>query len=314
MIIAFPQPLRLPRGTEPGLRPAPNLFFYCSFALDCLLMSKTCAIIPAAGRGVRMGNAKPKQFLELSGRPILLHTLETFSRVDFLSGILLVVPKDFCSEAESLVSRYCADNLLRLCYLSKEELQERCSLHEDELCAPGAAPAGSWDGSRKFVTLTLGGTERQDSVFNALQALPGDCQWVLIHDGVRPFVSSILIENTWKAARKTGAAIAALPATDTVKRVRDARVGETLPRDEIWLVQTPQVFRKDILLTAYLEARRQGCSGTDDAFFVERLGLPVAVVPGERSNIKVTTQEDLVWGSFLLTQVGRQSDSADKVG
>ncbi len=91
---------------------------------------------------------------------------------------------------------------------------------------------------------------------------------------------------------------------------------ETLPREEIWFIQTPQVFRKDIILTAYLEARRQGCSGTDDAFFVERLGLPVAVAPGERSNIKVTTPEDLAWGRWFLSQTDRQgaSEQAPEAG
>ena len=98
---------------------------------------------------------------------------------------------------------------------------------------------------------------------------------------------------------ETGACIAAVPATDTIKRVGAGRVLLTLPREEIWLVQTPQVFRKDLLLEAYREAQRQGWNGTDDASFVERLGVPVSVVRGERSNIKVTTPEDLDWGGMV---------------
>ena len=184
----------------------------------------------------------------------------------------------------------------------------------DQMPTFGSSVDRLYHGTRKYVTLIVGGAERQDSVFNALQELPADCDWVVIHDGVRPFASSTLIENTWKTAQKIGAAIAALPATDTIKRVRGERVQETLPRNEIWLVQTPQVFRKDIVLAAYLEARSQGWSGTDDAFFVERLGLPVAVVPGERSNIKVTTPDDLAWGSWFLAQGGWQGDLTEELG
>jgi len=106
---------------------------------------------------------------------------------------------------------------------------------------------------------------------------------VLIHDGVRPFASLELITATWEGARATGASIAAVPATDTVKRARDGVVSETLLRDEIWLVQTPQVFRKEIILAAYDKAVESGWSGTDDASFVERIGVQVSVVRGERS-------------------------------
>lgn len=230
-------------------------------------MSKTCAIVPAAGRGLRMGAAKPKQFLELSGKPILVHTLETLSRAPFLSSILLVVPSEFLAAAEDLVSRH-----------------------------------GLSDGGGRRIGVIAGGAERQDSVRNGLQALPPDCDWVFIHDGVRPFATPALLKSTWDAALKTGAAIAALPASDTVKRVRAGHVVETVPREELWLVQTPQVFRREVLIEAYREAGRQGWLGTDDAFLVERLGYPVAVVLGERSNIKVTTPEDLAWGSWFLSQ------------
>jgi len=271
-------------------------------------MPKTCAIVPAAGRGLRMGTAKPKQFLELAGRPILVHTLETLSMADFLTGILVVVQEDFLTATEALLRDYCSTDPDKSCYLPIRQFRDACQTLSDKglIHEPSAGKPGG--GVRKFVTSLIGGTERQDSGFNALQALPSDCEWVLIHDGVRPFASLELIKNTWKAAQKTGAAIAALPATDTIKRVREQVVLETLPREEIWFVQTPQVFRKDIILAAYREARRQEWLGTDDAFFVERLGLPVAVVRGERSNIKVTTPEDLSWGSWFLSQACRPSD------
>jgi 2-C-methyl-D-erythritol 4-phosphate cytidylyltransferase len=265
-------------------------------------MPKTFAVIPAAGRGLRMGMAMPKQFLELAGKPILLRTLEALAEAHFLCGMLVVVSEDSMSAAEGLLRNYCSANPHRASYLSREQLQGNRESCLDEISNSGSSENHSCHSLHKVVCLIAGGIERQDSVFNALQVLPPGCEWVLIHDGVRPFASTALIEGVWRVAQETGAAIAALPSTDTVKRVKLERVEETLPRDEIWLVQTPQVFRKDIILRAYLEARSESCSATDDAFFVERLGFPVAVVPGERSNIKVTTMDDLAWGSWFLAQ------------
>jgi 2-C-methyl-D-erythritol 4-phosphate cytidylyltransferase len=273
-------------------------------------MSKTCAIVPAAGRGLRMGAMKPKQFLELSGKPILLHTLETLSRADFLSEILVVVPKEFLAAGEKLVRQSRGNVPKSVDGSSARSFSGGCSPVDEDASAAGLSRAHRRDGGCPHLRLVVGGTERQDSVFNGLQALPSDCDWVFIHDGVRPFASQALLRNTLEAAHKTGAAIAALPASDTIKRVHAAQVLETLPRDEIWLVQTPQVFRREIIFEAYLEARRQGWAGTDDASFVERLGLPVAVVPGERSNIKVTTREDLAWGNWFMAQVPVASEPA----
>jgi len=133
---------------------------------------------------------------------------------------------------------------------------------------------------------------------NALGALPTEVEWVLIHDGVRPFVSLRLLEETWRTAQRSGAAITAVPSTDTVKRVQQGQVMETLAREEIWLVQTPQVFRRDLLLEAYQAARRNGWIATDDAALIERLGRTVAVVEGERTNIKVTTPADMEWAAW----------------
>ncbi|MGV8075538.1 MAG: 2-C-methyl-D-erythritol 4-phosphate cytidylyltransferase [Syntrophobacteraceae bacterium] len=230
-------------------------------------MSTTYAVVPAAGRGVRMGGDRPKQFLDLSRKPILLHTLHALSRAVFLSGIILAVPQDYVNEVERLLE----------------------------------GERGQW--SRDIpISVIAGGAERQDSVYNSLERLPAECEWVLIHDGVRPFASVRLMEETWTLAREMGAAIAALPATDTVKRVSGNRVVETLPREAIRLVQTPQVFRKDALKVAYDEARRQGWSATDDAGLMERIGMPVGVVVGERFNIKVTTPEDLLLAECLLKE------------
>ena len=265
-------------------------------------MPKTCAIVPAAGRGLRMGAAKPKQFLELSGKPILQHTLETLSRAYFLAEILLVVPNEFIPAAESLLTLHGFQDADKGGPFSERALTGALLSGGEGAVGEVTSADPLKERCGRRIRVIAGGVERQDSVFNGLQALPPDCDWVFIHDGVRPFATLELLKNTWDAALKTGAAIAALPASDTIKRVRAGQVVETLARDEIWLVQTPQVFRRDILIEAYQEARRQGWSGTDDAFLVERLGLPVAVVPGERSNIKVTTREDLAWGSWFLAQ------------
>jgi 2-C-methyl-D-erythritol 4-phosphate cytidylyltransferase len=222
----------------------------------------TYAIIPAAGRGVRLGMDRPKQFLELQDKPILLHTLETLASAPFLSGMVLAVPEDFLFEAQTLVARHFT-----------------------------GTPA---------ITIVTGGKERQDSVWNALQEIPDACSLVLVHDGVRPLVSVDLLAATWSLAQRTGAAIAAVPATDTVKRVLHETVRETLPREEIWLVQTPQVFRLDLLRAAYRKARQLGWTVTDDASLVEQMGITVSVVSGERSNIKITTPEDLAWLRWYL--------------
>jgi 2-C-methyl-D-erythritol 4-phosphate cytidylyltransferase len=224
----------------------------------------TYAIIPAAGRGVRLGMDRPKQFLDLQEKPLLLYALETVARASFLTGIILAVPEDFLSQAQDMVTRHL--------------------------------------GSAVAVCVVAGGKERQDSVWNALQLIPDECSLVLIHDGVRPLVSVDLLNTTWQAAQSTGAAIAAIPATDTVKRVRHETVLETLPRDEIWLIQTPQVFRLELLREAYRQARRSRWAVTDDASLVERMGFAVSVVPGERTNIKVTTPEDLAWLQWFLSR------------
>lgn len=226
---------------------------------------KTFAVVPAAGRGVRMGGNQPKQFLMLTGKPILAHTIERLSQAPFISGMFLVVPPDLIPHTEEMVEQYCSD----------------CGL---------------------AIQVIAGGKERQDSVYNALQLLPAECDWVLIHDGVRPFTSVKLLQNTWEAAGKHGAAIAAVTATDTIKRAQNGRVLETLERQQIILVQTPQVFRRDLILDAYREAHKQGWVGTDDASFVERMNLRVDIVEGEYSNIKVTRSSDLVWAEWLLAR------------
>ncbi|MGO9314848.1 MAG: 2-C-methyl-D-erythritol 4-phosphate cytidylyltransferase [Syntrophobacteraceae bacterium] len=230
-------------------------------------MPKTCAIVPAAGSGTRMGSVKPKQFLHLSGKPILAHTLSALSSLPLISSIFLVVPEGYIPAAGEIVSAWS---------------------HQQYRSTPE-------------ISIVAGGAERRDSVYNGLMKLPAECDWVMIHDGVRPFASPSLIMAAWEGAQATGACIVAVPCTDTVKRARDGLVRETLSRDEIWLVQTPQVFRKQLIIGAYEKAIEAGWTGTDDASFVERLGVNVSIAMGERSNIKVTTPEDLRWAQWFLS-------------
>jgi 2-C-methyl-D-erythritol 4-phosphate cytidylyltransferase len=219
------------------------------------------AIIVAAGRSSRMGGLD-KLFAPLGGRPLLARTLTAFQECAAVRRVVLVLA---------------AENLARGLPLAEEE------------------------GLSKVRTVCLGGRRRQDSVWEGLEAL-GPCAWVVVHDGARPLVTPQLIEEGLAAARETGAAVPALLAQDTVKRVDEqGRVLRTLDRRRLWLVQTPQVFRYDILREAHKRSRR---TATDDAALVERLGHRVQVYPGSPRNLKVTTPEDLALAEALLKLAG----------
>ena len=222
------------------------------------------AIIPAAGVGRRMGGAIEKQFLRLRGIPILAHTLKVFDQSPEVDGIVLVVAP-----------------------------QQRQVL-DTEVINPHPC--------EKLLGIIDGGPERQDSVANGLRAIPPESDLVVIHDGVRPLVSVDLVALVLDAARRHGAAIAAIPAGDTVKQVEDQRVVTTLQRETIWLAQTPQAFRVDLLRRAYQKAASDRIVLTDDAALVERIGVAVHLVRGSSENIKVTTPSDLVVAEAILTQ------------
>jgi 2-C-methyl-D-erythritol 4-phosphate cytidylyltransferase len=143
------------------------------------------------------------------------------------------------------------------------------------------------------VTVVEGGPTRHESVWRALQAVPGDAAIVLVHDAVRPFIDRALIDAVVAGALEAGAAICALPVAETVKRVRDGLVETTVDRGGLWAVQTPQAFRAPLLREAHEKARRDGFVGTDDAMLVERLGHAVRVVAGRPGNVKITTPADL---------------------
>jgi 2-C-methyl-D-erythritol 4-phosphate cytidylyltransferase len=224
---------------------------------------RTVAIIPAGGAGRRMGGGAPKQFLPLAGIPVLVYTLRAFQHSSFIDEIYLAVPeRDIPAVRKGIVEGH---------------------------------------GLSKISLVLAGGAERQDSVRNALMHVRDDHDIVLIHDGVRPFVTGELIRRAVTAAAEYGAAAVGLPVRDTVKAVGDAGVVvKTVDREELWLAQTPQAFRRALIFAAYEKAAQEGFSGTDDASLVERAGVSVRMIPGDHDNIKVTTPEDLALGEIII--------------
>jgi 2-C-methyl-D-erythritol 4-phosphate cytidylyltransferase len=239
---------------------------------------KVVVIIPAAGLGTRMASpgsgkgkrpAASKQFTELDGTPILIHTLRKFAAVPAVSEIHIALRKN---EISGFRTR-----------LEKEE--------ENVL--------------QKKVNLVEGGEHRQQSVANALAGVAAASEdIVLVHDAVRPFVTSAIIEDVVRAAQKYGAAIAGFPAVDTVKQVERTAEGavitSTIPRERVVMAQTPQGFRYGVIKKAFDEATADGFMGTDEASLVERSGHQVAVVMGSARNIKITTPADLELAEFYL--------------
>ncbi len=235
-------------------------------------MAKVIAIIPAAGLGTRMARGKAgvtsKQFFELNGTPILIHTLRKFANCKQVSEIYVALR-------------------------SNEMAGFRKHLEQS--------------GIKKEIKLVEGGEHRQDSVANALNAIkaePNDI--VLVHDAVRPFVDPETIHAVIAAAEKHGAAIAGTPAIDTVKQVERTSEGavitSTILRERVVLAQTPQGFKFSVLKKAFDEATRDGFSGTDEASLIERNGGAVQVVMGSPKNIKITTPGDLELAEFFMSQ------------
>ena len=223
---------------------------------------RTVAIVPAAGSGNRMGGLS-KQYLSLGGVPLLVHTLNVFEKCPLIDALLVVVqPPDVEAVRTGMLPRW---NLKKLA---------------------GVIP---------------GGKERQDSVRAGIETLDRDTDIVIIHDAVRPFITAKLIEDCIRAAAEEGAATVGVPVKDTVKEVgADGRVMRTCDRNLLWLTQTPQAFRRDIIENAHRAAVRDGYRGTDDTSLVERLGIAVRMIRGDYGNIKITTPEDLVIAEALL--------------
>lgn len=213
-------------------------------------------IIPSGGSGKRMGAGIPKQYMEMRGIPIIIRTLKTFDAYGLADGFVIALNPDWRDFLEKSIS-------------------------DSQIIAPCF-----------FVD---GGRERQDSIYNALQtSYVRDSSIVLVHDAVRPFVSQKLIKNVIQAANEFGAALPGLTPKDTIKQINDdGFISDTINRDFLKAVQTPQGFRTEILLKAYENAYLNNLTGTDDASLVEALNIPVKIVPGDEYNIKITTKFDL---------------------
>jgi len=229
------------------------------------------AILPAAGLGTRMAGPQPKQFLALDGVPILIHSLRAFAAVPRIAAIYVAVRASEIERVQAQVTEY---------------------------------------GFGERVRVVEGGANRQESVANALAAIPAEAEdIVLVHDAVRPLIDAATIDRTIDAVEKQGAAIVGVPAIDTIKQVErtahGAIITSTIPREFIVLAQTPQGFRYGLLQSAFAEAQADGFVGTDEASIVERAGHAVAVVPGSPKNLKITQPGDLALAEFYLRQSAR---------
>ena len=240
---------------------------------------RVAAIVAAGGQGTRLGTTVPKQFLELGGRTVLDRSVEALASCEAIGLIVVALPEADAANPPRYLMR--ADGRVRV---------------------------------------VEGGARRQDSVANAFAAVPEDTDVVVIHDAARPFVDRATIERTIEAAASGGAAIAALPARDTVKLADitetdwvGGEFGEPLPavkktlsRDTIYLAQTPQAFRRDVLERAIAHGRN-GAEGTDEAALAEQIGSTVLLVPGDPRNIKITTTADLAFARGLLLERGENT-------
>lgn len=215
---------------------------------------KIGVIVAAAGSGRRMGAEGNKVLLPLDKKPVLQHSLECFSQMVEINEVVVVT--------------------------------REVDLEAVQKLAQAAIPG-------RNVQVVVGGAERQESVYLGLQALSSDTEWVIIHDGARPFITPELVRKGIAAVKERGAVGIAVPVKDTIKRVKEGLVVETPPRAELWAMQTPQIFAYDLIIKAHLEAREKGLLATDDCALLEALGQDVQIVPGDYGNIKITTPEDL---------------------
>jgi 2-C-methyl-D-erythritol 4-phosphate cytidylyltransferase len=225
------------------------------------------AIIPAAGLGVRMGGATPKQFLSLEGVPIFVHTLRKFAASETIDDVILALRPEDMERARADVDR------------------EHFS---------------------QAVELVAGGATRQETVARALAEVPPDTEIVVVHDAVRPFIELEMIQRVVEAAHKDGAAILGIPSVDTVKQVERQMILGTIPRERIVLAQTPQAFAYSLIREAFDRAIADGFNGTDESSLVERLGHNVTVLMGSDRNIKITKPSDLPLARLYIAQEREQ--------
>jgi 2-C-methyl-D-erythritol 4-phosphate cytidylyltransferase len=224
---------------------------------------KADAVIVSAGKGHRFMEGRKKQFYSLAEKPILAHTLDKFETSPLIRSILLVVAQEDMD--------YCL-----------KEIIEKYRY-------------------KKISQIIPGGKRRQESVKNGIDALAKDVEIVVIHDGVRPFVTIEMVEESIRSAIRFGAIVFAMPVKETIKIAQpDGTVLKTLDRESLWQVQTPQTFQVNLIKEAHHKAKEDGFIGTDDASLVERLGVKVHILPGSYTNIKITTPEDLILANLFL--------------
>jgi len=221
------------------------------------------AIIPAAGKGQRFGSRLNKQFIDLGGKPLLYYTLRQFQIADVINEIILVVPENWLPEMTILA--------------------EACQFS-------------------KITQIVAGGNERFQSVANGLAKIDRQSEIVVVHDGVRPFISTELIAKSVQAGIEYQAVALAVPVKDTIKVVQQGLVEKTLDRSVLWAIQTPQVFQAELLREAYARLSRPTVSITDDATLVEALGHPVKIIEGDYRNIKITSPDDYHLAEFYLSR------------
>lgn len=220
-------------------------------------------VIVAGGSGTRMGGGELKQLRWVAGKPMLLHSLQTFQARADVAMVVCVLPRQYAGDPPPWIFQCDSDRML----------------------------------------ISVGGASRAESVANGLEDLPVECRYVLIHDAARPFASPEMIDRVVTEARKGHGAIAALPVVDTLKRVdADGRIVETVPREALWRAQTPQGFPRELIERAHREARANGThrTATDDAALCELLGIPVHVVRGSERALKVTEEGDFARAEAFL--------------
>ena len=222
---------------------------------------KVTAIVPAAGKGLRFKSNIAKPLVRLNKKPILIHTLDVLSKHNLINDIIVVFNKKDLKDLRSKIKKF------KL---------------------------------KKIKKIIVGGSTRRQSVENGLSCIDSSCDFVLIHDGVRPFIEKKTISSVIQAAKRNEAAIVAVPVKPTIKRINSVslKIKNTLNRNILWEAQTPQVFKRDIILKAY--NRFKSKKFFDDASLVERMGYTVKIVKGSYKNIKITTQEDLVFAKAII--------------
>src|SRR5712671_5554749 len=217
-------------------------------------------IIVAAGSGSRTGSQELKQFRWVAGKPMLLHSIQTFQARADVAMVVCVLPREYVGDPPPWIFQSDSDRLL----------------------------------------LSVGGRERSESVANGLEDLPSECEIVVIHDAARPLATSETIGRVIDQARHGNGAVAALPVTDTLKRVdTSGKVMETVDRFELWRAQTPQAFPRKVIERAHREAREADRIVTDDAALCEKIGLPVVVVRGSERALKITEENDFALAEAL---------------